>query len=382
MVILLRFLVFFCVISASLSFELSAQDILSKYEESLIENGFEQVILNASNDKKEFILYFEHRGLRNPLDALKLAKILADEFDVPIKNYIPLHLGVALGNFMYDGKDFVGVDLVDTNKRELSYAYNANKYKFNFYMVPEIQSRFGYFEQPVQSKINWIVGTTFNLGQGFGLHTGILVPLLNNLDNQERNVRLAPTFLSTFSNFLSFHYFTSYTGLFYNDRYGINLQYRYGDPSKLWSLGWELALTGLYVLPSSGFYFEGFNDEMVLVDFEYYFPKEMLTLKVQGGQFMAFDRGVRLDLIRQYGAVDVGFYGVKTQNGTNAGFMFHLPLIPRKLFRSKKIELRMSESFRWSYFFSNEGNIGSRIKSGHMLSDITRQHRHLFIRNQ
>ncbi|WP_019599132.1 hypothetical protein [Rhodonellum psychrophilum] len=364
------------------SFKSYAQADLISLEEQLSKNGFEQVVLTLISTDQDFILYFEHRAYRNPLDAMKLARRLAEEFGVIVKVYVPLHMGVPLGSYEFDGNGFVGKTLSENRKREFSYAYKSDKYRFNFYMLPEVQSRFGYHERPLQTKINWITATTVNLGRGFGLHTGILVPIVNELDSQEKNIRLAPTYLSTFSNFLPNHYLLSHTGLFYNDRFGVNLQYRFFDADKRWSFGWELAVSGFYILPSSGLYMEGLNDEMVLFDFEYYFPKEMLTLKLQGGQFMYFDRGARVDLIRQYGSVDVGLYGLSTTNGFNAGFMLHFPLVPRKILRSKKAELRMTESFKWSYFFNNEGNIGTRVRSGPMLSDITRQHRYLFIKNQ
>jgi len=344
--------------------------------------GFEQLALLQHSDGASYTVSYEHRGLRNPTDAFAIIKSLADAHGIAIHAISPLFMGKPLGLYFSRGGKIYHDELPEHKLGELKNKFKPNKYRLNLVLSPNFQSRFGYYEDPYQLKFNMILGTTLMLGRGFGVYSGLLFPLINNLDDQPNNIRLAPTYLSHFFTFLNHHHVLSNAGLFLNDRYGLDIQYRYSNPSQRFSFGVEFGYTGFYFLPPTGIYLEPIIDQMALVDMEYFFPKLQLTAKVQMGQFMFSDRGVRVDAIRQYGEIDLGFYATQTQNGSNAGFLIHLPLLPRKFLRTKALELRMTESFRWEYFFNNEGNIGRKYRSGPLLNDVLRQYKSPFINYQ
>ena len=82
-----------------------------------------------------------------------------------------------------------------------------------------------------------------------------------------------------------------------------------------------------------------------------------------------------MDFIRQYGAVDIGFFAAQTKAGFNGGFQFAIPLFPGKLLRTQKVELRTTEEFRWEYGYNNEEIVGRNFRSGFpRLSDMSRQY--------
>ena len=125
------------------------------------------------------------------------------------------------------------------------------------------------------------------------------------------------------------------------------------------------------------------KDLILLFDMEYRLRSTDLTLRFSGGQFIGRDRGVRGDLIRQYGGIDIGIFMAKTNNGTSGGFQFAFPLFPGKIARGKRWELRTTEEFRWEYNYSNAAPIGRNFRLGMpKLSDQLRQYNSFFIQNQ
>ena len=220
------------------------------------------------------------------------------------------------------------------------------------------------------------------LSRGLVLNWGILFPIINKLDNQALNVRPAPTFVNQFVALDGRNFMGVSAGLFYNDQYGANVQYRHADVSKNWSFGVESSLTGFYYFPESGFYYESMNHFMALADVAYRFPRRDVTLKVSGGQYLYDDRGVRFDFIRQLGNVEVGLFAMKTKNGGTGGFNFAIPLGPGRIAQSQRVRLRTTEEFRWEYAYSRGYNIGSRYRVGYQLDVLLRQYHGNYLQNQ
>ena len=171
-------------------------------------------------------------------------------------------------------------------------------------------------------------------------------------------------------------------GLFYNDQYGLNVQYRHADLTKNWSYGLEAGYTGFYFFPKNGFYYESPENLLLLADVAYRIPRRDVTLKLSGGQYLFQDRGVRFDFIRQLGNVEVGFYATKTVNGGTGGFNFAVPIPPGRIAQTQRVRLRSTEEFRWEYAYSRGYNIGTRYRLGNQLDALLRQYHSSYIQNQ
>jgi hypothetical protein len=238
-------------------------------------------------------------------------------------------------------------------------------------------------ESPVRSRTNLILDSRVYLLPGLSIQTGILVPLQNNLGLWGTHWRLAPSHLHYLAIPRPHHFLGITAGTFFQDRYGLHVQYRYDDFDKPWRMGLETAYTGYYFIPGRTIYTNPLTDVMVLLDMEYRWNRMDLSLRLSGGQFIGRDRGVRFDMIRQYGGVDVGLFAAKTDNGTSGGFQFAFPLFPGKLARGRRWELRTTEEFRWEYNYSHAAPIGRTFRIGMpKLSDQLRQYNSAFIRSQ
>jgi hypothetical protein len=347
-------------------------------EGKLWDAGFEQVHILESEDT--VTIFFEHRLFRSPFHSLAYAGLVADESRHVV--WIPLYHNRPLG--VYEGTN-LRYRPMEVGEREAFKARNnlARGYRFHFRIMPDFSGRFGNFEEPFQTKTNVILDTRIYLLPGLSLQSGVLFPVENSLDAQEKNIRIAPSHLHYFTELLPAHYLSLTAGLFHFDRYGIDVQYRYAQLDKRWSIGLESGYTGYYFLPPGSIYTESPEDLSLLLDLEYRLPFENLSLRLSGGQFLFRDRGVRGDLIKQFGTLEVGFHAALTRAGTSAGFQVAFPLFPGKILRGKNVELRTTEEFRWEYTYNNEAAVARRYRLGTpRLADQLRQYNSLFIGSQ
>ncbi|MEZ0541021.1 YjbH domain-containing protein [Fibrella arboris] len=336
---------------------------------------------NLTVDSTAHEVSYEQRLYRNPFKGLlKLAEPMVVQ---GITDYVPMYQGVPIARYRLGATTTTStISKEERANWKRKHPFDSRRYKLDFRLQPEFIAQFGFREQLVESKTNLLLQSQLYLSRGLVLNWGILFPIVNKLDNQALNVRPAPTFVNQFlaldgTNFLSLS-----AGLFYNDQYGFNMQYRHTDLTKNWSYGVETGLTGFYYFPENGFYYEPIDHLLLLADVAYRLPKRDITVKLSGGQFLYKDRGARIDLIRQMGNVEVGIYAMKTKNGGTGGFNFAIPIPPGRIAQSNRVRLRTTEEFRWEYAYSRGYNIGNRYRVGNQLDALLRQYHSSYIQNQ
>lgn len=121
---------------------------------------------------------------------------------------------------------------------------------------------------------------------------------------------------------------------------------------------------------------------LALADVAYRLSSPDITMKISGGQYLNKDRGIRLDLIRQFVNVEVGIYAMKTINGATAGFNFALPIPPGKILQGKKARFRTTDEYRWEYYYTRGFQIGERYRTGYQLDQKLRQYHINYLNGQ
>ena len=352
----------------------SAQD-LQALKNKLSELGFENINVlpdKIENDTLRFIVGLEHRSLNNPLDIVALAKLVASDYGLRKITVVVQKRGQNMFMVEDHAKNIFST-VNDNIARDLNRNFSINKYRLNVFYLPDVGIRFGYFDNPIQAKINVLLGTELLLGRGLSLFTTVAIPVSNDLDNENRGVGIGPTYLEYFNQFIPNNYLLISTGLFFDNRYGFDFQYRFYPFDSQLSLGLNYSYTGFYYFPKSSIYFEAVKDQMVLLDAEYYFRMINSSVLVQVGRFLDQQLGVYFEVNKQYRNIELGLFGVSNERGFNAGFQFMIPLIPNKIFRTKHLEFRGKEDYRWSYSFSNEGQIGGRFSNSFNLTQGLRR---------
>lgn len=327
-------------------------------------------------------LSYEQRVYRNPFRGfLHLGQKLLDT--VSVGRYVPLIQGVFIGSYSIDTALRAHL-LTATERLALSpksrFPLQRN-YRFDFWLQPVFTAKFGNFSQPVRSNTSILLQSQLYLWRGMSFNWGILLPLTNDLDNRPQIVRPAPLFFNQFYA-SGPHFVSGSVGLFHNDQYGLNFQYRRTDFQSPWSYGLELGLTGMYYYPRGGLYYEKMDKLLVLADVEYRFQKIDLLLKATAGQFLYGDKGVRFDFIRQFTNVEIGLFAVATQNGSTAGFNFAIPIPPGKIVQTRGFRLRTGEEFRWEYLYAGGFKIGERYQTGYQLDQRLRQYHQWYLNRQ
>src|SRR5690606_30691837 len=350
-----------------------------EWKQKIFQAGFEQVHVLPKKDS--LTVFFEHRLFRNPFHSLQYAQRLLEEGEDRVITWVPLYNNKPVAAYSGSQLQFRRI----TEEEKIFFKRNNNLlkgYRFHFRIMPDFHGRFGRFDKPLETKTNVILDSKVYLLPGLSLQSGILFPIQNSLDSREESIRLAPSHLHYFSQFKSAFFLSLTMGTFYSDRYGLDIQFRYAPIDSRWSLGFEAGYTGFYYFEKGIFYSRPLGDKLLIGDVEYRLPITDLSIKLSAGQFLFEDKGARAEMIRQFGAVDIGIYVSKTQIGSTAGFQFAFPLFPGKIFRTNRVEVRTTEEFRWEYSYSNRP-VGRKYRLGiPRLSDQLRQYNLLFLQNQ
>ncbi|MDT0642316.1 YjbH domain-containing protein [Zunongwangia sp. F363] len=347
-------------------------------EDRLFKAGFENVQVLEKKDSLE--VFFEHREFRSPYHSMHYAGLLLEGQVQKTIVWRPLYHNKPVGGYLQDFYSFVKLD---KEARQFFKQNNKpwNGYRIQLRLFPNFAARFGYYEQPFQTRLDLILDTRLYLAPGLSLQTGIKFPVQNSLD-ENNAVVLAPTMLHYFMQPVNKHFVALSLGTFYYDRYGLDIQYRYAPLEQRWSFGLEAGLTGYYQVYSDHYSSSDLSIVHAVVDAEYRLPFENLSLKLSAGRFIFEDNGARLDIIKQYGNVDIGLYAARTTSGSTIGFQFALPISPGSIYRTKKLELRTPAEFRWEYSYNNEQPVARKYRLGMpRLADMLRQYNGNFIKN-
>lgn len=353
----------------------TAQDKNAKYSPDRLKQDYENI------HKIQDRVFYEQRLYRNPFIGLyEMGRITGDTAEI---QFVPMFQGMPIGVYKKD-KSITFSRLSDTARKE--YTKNAGlllqkKYKVDFWIQPYFAAIFGNFERPVQSNTSIALHTQFYIWPGLSLSTGILFPIINQMDSRPKIIRPAPTYLNQFIA-RGNHYVSATAGLFNNDQYGLNVQYRHSDLSKPFSYGIEVGFTGYYYYPKGGIYIENPDQLLLLADAAYRFKGPDLTMKISGGQFLWSDKGARFDFIRQFTNVEIGVYATKTQNGSTVGFNFAIPIPPGKIAQGKNARIRSTDEFRWEYTYTRGYRIGERYRLGYQLDQKLRQYHQDYLNGQ
>ncbi|WP_259013917.1 YjbH domain-containing protein [Emticicia fluvialis] len=325
---------------------------------------------------------YEQRIYRNPFNGF--VELRYSLSDTSSQRYIPLFQGVPIASYQKIGSGIYSKPLSASASRQVGVNkwFPLKDYKLDFSLLPLFTAKFGNFDNPVEAKFSVALNTQLILGRGLAITTGLTIPIVNDLDQQSLRLRLAPTFINKFLTFRKFNFMSLSAGLFYKDQYGLNAQYRYFDVNSPWSFGLEGSFSGYYRISGDYFEYQSLRHLMVLGDVSYRIFKNDITLKLSGGQYLYNDRGVRFDFIRQFSNVEIGFYALKTTNGTSVGFNFAIPIPPGVILQGKRVRLRTADEFRWEYLYVKGYQIAERYRTGYQLDEKLRTYHSSYWDNQ
>lgn len=347
--------------------ELSAQDLAV---DKLREFGYENI--RTGNTETGYWITIEdrvHRSVYKGIDEavevlLDTAEDTKDVDLIILKNRIPLlkiHLSHKL-LMQYRLKEISGAEVIkrldimyDTdnyrNKKPLKKPVNSSAGKIDLVFYPQIGLANYRLDKLYVVDISVAPALEMQLWPGARFTGQVIFPVYNNLKGEVDYIRpgilaLSQSFRMRDNVFGSLH-----IGNFSDNRMGTAVELGYRSNGGYWGIGGEAGLTG-----SSTFY----NGRWEVADWKRvnfalkgyaYVPVWNVRFDLSAGQYVFGDRGGRLDCMRYFGEVAVGFYAMYSGKEVNGGFNFSVPLPGRKRKRSRSFPVRvmLPEYFNWEY---------------------------------
>jgi hypothetical protein len=376
-------------------------DILNK---RLVDEGFENVIV-MSIDSTLHVSYenrvyrFEVDAIRNVLEliAAELAdynriSLIVQNKNIPIvKMDISSNKVVEWLNKNISSSDFTDVlnislnTLVERDKlKESNNLKNSANMKFDFVLKPTYKFQFGIFSDPVLYQLNLAPHFDFNLWKGATLRYELTIPIHNDFAEREDSIRTTFLAFNQTCRLSNSFFLSASLGYFSQNRYGFDLEAKnYFDNGNL-ALSFNAGYTGFATFSGKRLFYSDLYQWTGSVSIDYRIPVYDLTLSLSMGKYLLNDNTLRVDINREFGEIQIGFFALKSTSGvSNGGINISIPLYPSKYWKPKFVRFRTFENLSYSYLVKNDQNdlIGLRYNSGFRLIDFIERMNPGFIKN-
>jgi len=229
---------------------------------------------------------------------------------------------------------------------------------------PWFQVQFGDFANPIASRTGIAPELRMDLRRGLSVSAQVLFTLQDDVPTGESRVRPGLVTINQLSR-LPHNVFVSATaGTFNPNRYGADVEARAWFAAGRLSVGGEVGLTGAAHYGRDGWYRTPMRDRTALVDMGWRVVRYDLLIRATAGAFLEDERGVRLDVSRRFGEVEIGWFLLTSVEGNNGGFVLRVPLLPRVYQKPRSARLRTAESYRWQYRYHGFVPGGWRYDTG------------------
>lgn len=371
--------------------------------QGLINKGYENIRIYSED--KDLYLAYENRIYRYEIDALKeifsIVTPFADDYQKLI--LVPENRKTALVtisanvndckeylNGVISARDFAGKLLIEFNcddtwnKLKNQNEYNSSNTRFDITLRPSVKFLFGPYEDPVLYQLNLNPGLQTSFWKGMSFNYEMIVPLHNDMLNREDSVRTGLVVLNQSFRLPSDFFVSASAGYFYQDRYGFDFEARKYYLNGDLNIDLDLGLTGFATFAGTHLYY---NDRLIgtgSISLEYRVPAYDLTLGIMAGKFLGGDESFRVDINREFGEIEIGFFAIRSNEGvSNGGINVTIPLFPSTYFRPNVVRVRPDKYFSWSYLVRTDLKylIGTRYNTGSRLNIFNKKLNPEFIKN-
>ena len=237
---------------------------------------------------------------------------------------------------------------------------------------PWFEAIFGDYDNPVASRTGVAPEIRVAIRRGLTLSAQALLTLQDDVPTGESTVRPAVVTINQLVRLPRNVLVSATAGTFTRDRYGVDVEARAFAANGIWSVGTELGRTGVIGYSRDGWWRSPMSATTALVDVAWRVPRYGVTIRSTAGAFLDDEKGVRLDMVRQFGEFEVGGFGMYSAHGTNGGVTLRIPVPPRQYSKLAHVRVRAAEAFRWQYQYSL-APAGWRYHTGNGLEELGRR---------
>lgn len=300
---------------------------------------FLKTIAPHINDYEGITLFVKNKNI--PVVQIKMKKNdLTDWFNQLINNtefseLIEINYD-NLGNFesVFDNADL----------------HNSSNFKFDFVLKPTYKFQFGIFSNPVLYQLNFTPHIEFGLWNGMtGLYE-LTIPIHNDFTPREDSVRTSMIVFNQTLRLSDQLFLSASAGYFTRNRYGFDVDSKYFLLNGDLALGLNIGYTGYADFSTRRLYYSDLYLWTLLASIDYRITEYDLTVGLTAGRFLLTDNTFRVDINREFGEIQVGFFVLRSTGGiSNGGVTISIPLFPSKYWKPGLVRLRTIDNLKYTY---------------------------------
>lgn len=342
--------------------------------QALVENGYENVAVHTSAGHtcvtyENRIYRSEARALADVLQLVSKSAPPADTLSILVRhNDLPVVLltttNAGLGALLAGEQSYdewlgeISITLkTDAAENRLTGIpkQNRSRYKIDIPVGLGMRYQLGNYNDPFQFAFDLEPELRMQIMQGVTASARIALPMYNNYD---RNTYVRPVRFILSREFKPQEslYTSVSAGLFGRNRAGVHASMKKYLYEEALATGFEAGyttfsgLSGKVTFPET----EQQNYFFYTASLDFRWRRYDLNMQARYGNFLYQDHGFVLDIYRQFSEVTGGFFLIHTSLGSNAGFRFSIPLVPRRYPAAGVVRIRPARNFTLNYRY--QGN--------------------------
>jgi hypothetical protein len=340
----------------------------------LVEDGFANVQVAAGGGR--VVAAYENTRYRDPRRGMhRVAELLREEAGaepqlvlVPTVGAVPLLTAKFAAGPGDTHPVAVSMDVAAANAELRGARRGGSSFgRVDVAIHPWLEASFGDYDNPVASRTGVAPEARVALRPGLTVAAQALFTLQDDLPTGESRVRPGRVTVNQLARLPDNVLVSATAGAFTGNRYGADIEAAMYLANGRLSVGGELGLTSALSYGSEQWLYSTRSATTALLSAAIRLPMHGLEIRAAGGAFLGPDRGVRLDLLRRFGELELGWFAVATRDGENGGVSLRLPLPQTRYPRPGPVRVRAAESFPWQYRYLGPVSSGRAYDTGNRL---------------
>lgn len=363
-----------------LSISVEAQnenDLTFSPVDHLVQMGFENVSCTENDSERVYVIEnaayrLSGVGISKAVDCIqrmglptgKNCRIIVVDNNVPQISLV-YHCTIQPTNFQQDSIPIparegweVSYDLGDSWKEaRKSLRRNSSLFKIDITVYPEISLKNLVITQVYQVLFNLSPAIEVSFWKGMKFTAQMVFPLYND-GYSVNDDKIHPRVIALSQSFRLPWCWTTFArisaGLFYSDRYGIDLKIKHIFSDARFSAEGRISYTGPGGYEGFQFHYGQLSRVTWSIGGSFYLPLYNTQFSLKAEKYLLEEKGIRFDLIRHFRYCSIGFYAMAAQHAhKNGGFRFQIALPPYK-YKRKRVRITPSKQMGMAYNAGNE----------------------------
>jgi len=339
----------------------SVDQSIAALQQCLISKGFENIRFRFGNNN-QILIEYENRRYRYELKAMGVMLDCIHEHLANFYTYIiaPKNRNVPIVYIEVAAKDFCDFKEGSISAEEFSqkliihqtfsskikhYFYktelvNSSFFRFDLVLSPGLKVQFSRPQDPAQMQFNFAPSIESTLANGLYLKSQYLFPFYNEFQSKEATSRLESVYLNQFVRLPALQFLSISLGQFEMGYRGIS-----GEFCKIFYDRKFAIATKLDLVSHTDDYSLHY-----LVRMKYYFTTVDFSIEACWGHFLYHDDTWRINLLRSFGELDMGFMGTWNHEiGLLTGLVLNVPFPGSQKGTPRDVRVVTPNTFSWRY---------------------------------